>query len=97
MAVVLTVVFLVSYLTYHSLAGSTPYGGDEPMKYIYYFVLISHILLAAAIVPMVLISLYRALNGKYERHKRIARWAMPIWIYVAVSGVVVYFLISPYY
>lgn len=96
-ALLLSVLFLASYLTYHSLAESTSYGGSSPLKYIYYFVLLSHILLAVIIVPLILFTLLRALTGRFTLHKKIARWTLPIWLYVAVSGVIVYLLISPYY
>ncbi|MUV36800.1 uncharacterized protein JNUCC1_00604 [Lentibacillus sp. JNUCC-1] len=93
----MTMLFFVTYLTYHAMAGSTSFGGDGFLKGIYYFVLVSHIILAAAIVPMSLITLGRGLNMKVEKHRKIARWTMPIWLYVAFTGVLVYVLISPYY
>ncbi|MCP1143480.1 DUF420 domain-containing protein [Lysinibacillus endophyticus] len=96
-AFVSTFLFCVSYLTYHSLAESTSYGGDGILKYIYYFVLLTHIVLAAVIVPLALITLGRGLNMKVEKHKKIARWTMPLWLYVSLTGVLVYLLISPYY
>lgn len=92
-----TALFLVTYLTYHSLAESTSYGGEGLLKYIYYFILISHIILAAAIVPLALLTLARGLNMQVEKHRKIARWTMPLWIYVSITGVLVYLLISPYY
>lgn len=92
-----TALFLISYLTYHGLAEATHYGGDGPLKYIYFFILITHILLATAIVPLALITLIRGLNMQVEKHRKIARWTMPIWLYVSLTGVLVYLLISPYY
>lgn len=92
-----TFLFCISYLTYHSMAESTSYGGDGILKNIYYFVLITHIVLAAAIVPLALITLGRGLNMKVEKHRKIARWTMPIWLYVSFTGVLVYVMISPYY
>lgn len=92
-----TFLFLISYLTYHALAGSTAYGGEGIIKGIYYFILISHIILAAAVLPLSLITLANGLNMKVEKHRKIARWTMPIWMYVSITGVVVYLLISPYY
>lgn len=96
-AFISTACFLVSYVTYHYLAPSTPYGGSGFMAALYYFVLITHIVLAAVIVPLALTSVARAWNMEHERHKRIARWTMPLWLYVSFSGVLVYILISPYY
>lgn len=92
-----TSLFLISYLTYHSLAESTSYGGDGVMAYVYYFILISHIILAALIVPLALFTLARGLNMQVEKHRKIARWTMPIWLYVSLTGVLVYIMISPYY
>lgn len=92
-----TLLFLITYLTYHTLAASTSYGGDGALKYVYYFVLISHIILAAANLPLALFTLTRGLNMQTEKHKKIARWTMPIWLYVSATGVLVYILISPYY
>lgn len=96
-AFVTTFLFCISYLTYHSLAESTSYGGEGPMMYIYYFILITHIILAALIVPLALITLGRGLNMQVEKHRKIARWTMPLWLYVSLTGVLVYFMISPYY
>ncbi len=92
-----TALFLITYLTYHSMAESTSYGGEGPLKYIYYFILITHIILAAAIVPLALTTLARGWNMQVEKHRKIARWTMPLWLYVSLSGVLVYLLISPYY
>lgn len=92
-----TALFLVSYVAYHYLAPSTSYGGEGILAGIYYFVLITHIILAAAIVPLALTSVARAWNREHERHRKIVRWTMPIWLYVSFTGVLVYILISPYY
>lgn len=92
-----TFLFLISYLTYHSMAGSTTYDGEGILQYIYYFVLITHIILAMALLPLSLITLGRGLNMSVDKHKKIARWTMPIWLYVSLTGVLVYLLISPYY
>lgn len=92
-----TFLFLLTYLTYHTLAGSTSYGGDGVLKYVYYIILISHILLSTVLLPLALFTLTRGLKMETEKHKRLARWTMPIWLYVSVSGVLVYLLISPYY
>lgn len=92
-----TALFLVTYLIYHSIAPSTSYGGDGTLKYIYYFVLISHIVLAVPTVFLALFTAARGLNMQKEKHRKIARWTMPIWLYVSITGVIVYLLISPYY
>jgi putative membrane protein len=86
-----------TYLTYHTLAESTPYGGEGMMRNIYFFILITHILLAIAIVPLVLITFVRSIAEKFDKHKKIARITLPIWLYVTITGVVVYLMISPYY
>ncbi|MEK3934862.1 DUF420 domain-containing protein [Sporosarcina sp. FSL W7-1349] len=96
-AFVTTSLFLVTYVAFHYLASSTSYGGEGILAAIYYFVLITHILLAAAIVPLALTSVARAWNREHERHRKIVRWTMPIWLYVSFTGVLVYILISPYY
>lgn len=93
----LSSIFLVSYVTYHFLGQRTIYGGEGLIKYIYYFILLTHIVLAAAIVPLVLLSVYYGITNQLQRHRRISKWTFPIWMYVAVTGVVVYFMISPYY
>lgn len=92
-----TFLFLLSYLTYHALAGSTSYGGTGVLAYIYYFILITHIILAAFSLPLILITLARGLNMEVEKHRKIARWTMPIWLYVSLTGIIVYLMISPYY
>lgn len=92
-----TTLFLVSYVTYHYLTESTPYGGDGLMRGIYFFILLSHIVLAIIVVPLALLSLARGLANKVDKHRRIARWTMPIWLYVSLTGVIVYLMISPYY
>lgn len=92
-----TFIFLITYLTYHALAGSTSYGEDGLLKYVYYFVLISHIFLSTILLPLSLFTLTKGLNMQVEKHKKIARWTMPIWLYVSLTGVLVYVLISPFY
>ena len=96
-AIVLSAFFLISYVTYHYQAPPTRFGGEGTIRGIYYFVLLTHIVLAAVIVPLVLLSVYFAISDQFDRHRRIARWTLPIWLYVAITGVVVYFMISPYY
>lgn len=93
----LSAIFLVSYVTYHFLGERTIYGGDGLLKYIYYFILLTHIVLAIVIVPLVLLSVYFGITNQLARHRRISRWTFPIWLYVAITGVLVYLLISPYY
>ena len=85
--------FLVSYVVYHASAGSRPFEGHGPVRAVYFAVLISHIVLAAAIVPLALVTLSRGLRGRYDRHVAIARWTLPIWLYVSVTGVVVYVML----
>lgn len=92
-----SVAFLVLYIAYHITSDSTPYGGEGVVRNIYYFVLISHILLSILVIPVVLITYVRGLTMQVERHRKIARIAFPLWLYVAVSGVVVYWMIAPYY
>ncbi|WP_274363988.1 DUF420 domain-containing protein [Paenibacillus thermotolerans] len=92
-----TILFLVSYVTYHYATESTPYGGEGPIRYVYFFILITHIILAAAIVPLSLITTIRGLTNNVEKHRKIARWTMPIWLYVSLTGPIVYLMISPYY
>lgn len=85
--------FLISYLTYHFQVGSVPFQGQGWIRWIYFTILISHTILAAVIVPLVMLTLFRALKGNFERHKRIARWALPLWLYVSVTGVIVYWML----
>ena len=89
--------FLVMYVLYHMTSESTPYGGEGMVRYVYFFILITHILLSIAVIPMVLFTFVRALYRNYERHKALARYTFPVWLYVAVTGVIVYLMISPYY
>ena len=89
--------FLVCYLTYHYYAGVTRFSGQGLARWIYFAILGSHTVLAAAIVPLVLMTLYRALRGRFEAHRRIARWTLPIWLYVSITGVVVYWMLYHLY
>jgi putative membrane protein len=93
----LSATFLVLYVTYHLFSDSTKFGGEGIVKGIYYFILISHILLSVVVIPFVLLTFSRALAGNFERHKALAKFTFPIWLYVAVTGVVVYVMIRPYY
>jgi putative membrane protein len=93
----LSACFLVMYVAYHMTSESTTYGGAGAIKYIYYFILITHILLSVVVIPFVLFTFVRALSGNFARHKALARYTFPLWLYVAVTGVIVYLMISPYY
>ena len=95
LAILCSVLFLVMYVAYHMTSDSTKYGGD--LGYIYYPILISHIILSIIIIPLVLITFVRALAQRFDKHKKIAKITFPIWLYVAITGVVVYLMISPYY
>lgn len=92
-----TTLFLASYVTYHFLSESTSYGGTGIAKMIYLIILLTHILLAIVVVPLALLSLFRGLANQVDKHRKIARWTMPVWLYVSLSGVIVYLMISPYY
>lgn len=97
MAIACSVSFLVMYVAYHMTSDSTPYGGEGFLRYLYFFILITHIALSVIIIPFVLITYVRGITGSYERHRKIARITYPMWLYVAVTGVIVYAMISPYY
>ncbi len=92
-----TTLFLVCYVTYHFLTESTKYGGEGAIRYVYFFFLLTHILLAIVIVPLALTTVARGLNMQVEKHRKIARWTMPLWLYVSLTGVIVYLMIRPYY
>ena len=96
-AIFCSVLFLLMYIAYHMTSESTKYGGEGFIKYVYYFILFSHILLSIAVIPFVLITFVRARLGKFTEHKKIAKITFPLWLYVAVTGVLVYVMISPYY
>lgn len=93
----LSSVFLISYVTFHYFVDETKFPADNPLRPLYLIILISHIILAAVVLPLVLFSFYRGLNMQVERHKKIVRWTFPIWLYVTITGVIVYLMISPYY
>lgn len=97
LAIILSCCFLVLYIGYHMTSESTAFGGEGAIKFAYYFILISHIVLSIAVIPLVLITYVKALAKRFDKHKKIARITFPIWLYVAVTGVVVYLMISPYY
>ncbi len=96
-AIALSIVFLIMYVAYHMTSDSTKFGGEGGIMYLYYFVLLTHILLSIIIIPFVLITYVRAITNNFEKHKKIAKVTFPLWLYVAVSGVIVYLMISPYY
>ena len=95
--IALSLVFLVMYIAYHMTSDPTPFGGEGAIKYLYYFILISHILLSIVLIPLVLTSYVRAIQAEFDPHKKISKITFPIWLYVAVTGVIVYLMISPYY
>jgi putative membrane protein len=97
LAIALSLAFLVMYVAYHMTSDSTKFGGEGFIRLVYFFLLLSHILLSIAVIPLVLISYVRALAAKFDQHKKIAKITFPIWLYVAVTGVIVYLMIAPYY
>lgn len=92
-AFLISAVFLASYTVYHAMAGSVPFTGRGWIRPFYFLVLVTHIVLAAAILPLSLITLCRALRGRFERHRAVARWTLPIWLYVSITGVVIYLML----
>lgn len=96
-AFTVSALFLVSYLVYHAHVGSRPFPGRGPIRAVYFTILISHIILAAAIPPLAGLTLWRALAGRFDRHVPIARWTLPLWLYVSVTGIVVYLMLYQMY
>ncbi|RZJ81377.1 MAG: DUF420 domain-containing protein [Flavobacterium sp.] len=96
-AISLSILFLGMYVAYHMTSDSTKFGGEGAIKYIYYFILITHVILSIIIIPFVLVTYVRALAERFDKHKKLARITFPMWLYVAVTGVIVYLMISPYY
>ena len=96
-AFVLSSLFLVSYITYHWMATETSFPIDNPLRPLYLAILISHIIFAAVVLPLILLSFHKGLQMQVEKHKKLVRWSFPIWLYVTITGVVVYLMISPYY
>lgn len=96
-AIICSALFLIMYIGYHMTSDSTKFGGEGIIKYIYYFILITHIILSIIVIPFVLITFMRARLGKFPEHKKIAKITFPLWLYVAITGVIVYLMISPYY
>lgn len=96
-AMYLSIIFLVSYIAHHLLSGDTKFGGEGAIRYVYFVLLITHIFLAAVILPFILFTAYRGLTGEYEKHKKLSKYTWPLWLYVAITGPLVYLMISPYY
>ena len=92
-----SIAFLGMYVAYHMTSDSTKFGGEGTIKYVYYFILITHIILSIIIIPLVLTTYVKAWSERFDKHKKIAKITFPIWLYVAITGVVVYLMISPYY
>jgi putative membrane protein len=92
-----SVLFLISYVTYHYQVGSKPFLGQGSVRPVYFTILISHTILAVVIVPLVIMTVYRAWRGDWLRHRRIARWTLPVWLYVSVTGVVIYLMLYQWY
>ena len=96
-ALILSIVFLLSYILHHLLAGDTKFGGEGAIRYFYYFILITHIILAALILPFILFTAYRGLTAEWPQHRKLAKITWPLWLYVAITGPIVYIMIGPYY
>ena len=97
LALGLSVLFLLSYVVYHTTTEATRYGGEGTLKYVYFFFLITHVILAAAILPFILFTFIRAYTGQIDKHRRMARWVYPLWLYVAITGPICYLMLRPYY
>lgn len=97
LAIALSCCFLLMYIAYHITSESTKFGGEGTIKYIYLFILVTHIVLSIAVIPLVLVTYVKALSQRFDKHKKMAKITFPIWLYVAVTGVIVYLMISPYY
>ncbi len=96
-ALILSILFLVSYIAHHLLAGETKFGGEGTIRIVYFIILFTHIFLAAIILPFILFTAYRAMIAEFPAHKKLAKYTWPLWFYVAVTGPIVYLMISPYY
>jgi len=92
-ACVVSTLFLISYVVYHANIGSKPFLGRGPIRFVYFTILLTHVVLAAAIVPLAIVTLTRGLRARYDAHRRIARWTLPFWLYVSVTGVIVYLML----
>ena len=93
----LSCIFLISYVIYHSQSTGATFGGEGWIRPLYFFILISHIVLAPIVLPLALYAVARALRGEFDRHRRVAKWTFPVWLYVAVTGVLVYLFMAPWY
>ncbi|MCE2821998.1 MAG: DUF420 domain-containing protein [Bacteroidota bacterium] len=96
-AMVTSALFLLSYVLYHFTTPETRFGGEGTIRYIYFFILVTHIVLAAVTLPFILLTFNRAYTDQFDRHKKMARWVFPLWLYVAVTGPVCYLMLKPYY
>ncbi len=96
-AMTTSAMFLISYSLYHATTEVTKFGGTGSIRMVYFFILITHVILAAAILPFVLLTFTRAFTGQFERHKKMARWVFPLWLYVAITGPICYLMLKPYY
>ena len=96
-AIILSCLFLVSYICHHLFTGDTKFGGQGFIRYVYFFILITHIILAAVILPFILYTAYRGLTGEWAKHRKLSKITWPVWLYVSITGVAVYLMISPYY
>ncbi len=96
-AFLLSCVFLISYVVYHAQSTGASFGGEGWIRPVYFFILISHVVLAPVVLPLALFAVIRALRGEFGRHRKVARWTFPVWLYVAVTGVLVYLFMAPYY
>jgi len=96
-ALVTSTLFLASYVIYHANTGSRPFNGPGSVRYLYFSILISHVLLAMTILPLALVTAARGLRAQYQRHVKIARWTLPLWLYVSVTGVVIYLMLYQLY
>jgi putative membrane protein len=96
-AIACSIVFLIMYVAYHMTSDATKFGGEGFIRYVYFFILITHIALSIIIIPLVLFTYVRALSQSFDRHKKLARITFPLWLYVAITGVIVYLMIAPYY
>jgi uncharacterized membrane protein YozB (DUF420 family) len=92
-ACTVSTLFLISYVVYHANIGSKPFPGRGPIRLVYFTILVTHVVLAAAIVPLAVVTLARGLRARYDAHVRIARWTLPLWLYVSVTGVIVYLML----
>lgn len=97
LSVLTSLLFLLGYVLYHITTEETKFGGEGTIRYVYFFLLITHVILAAVIFPFILFTFIRAYTNQFERHKKMARWVYWVWLYVAITGPVLYFMIKPYY